>query len=30
VVDPALIAQQMQAQVLKIGAQNLATPTRKA
>jgi hypothetical protein len=30
VVDPALIAQQMQAQVLKIGASNLATPTRKA
>lgn len=30
VVDPALIAQQMQAQVLKIGAHNLATPTRTA
>ena len=30
VVDPALIAQQMQAQVLKIGAHNLATPARKA
>jgi predicted regulator of Ras-like GTPase activity (Roadblock/LC7/MglB family) len=30
VVDPALIAQQMQAQVLKIGAANLATPPRQA
>ena len=29
VVDPALIAQQMQAQVLKIGAPNLATPVRE-
>ena len=29
VVDPALIAQQMQAQVLKIGAPNLSTPVRE-
>lgn len=29
VVDPALIAQQMQAQVLKMGAPNLATPVRE-
>lgn len=29
VVDPALIAQQMQAQVLKIGAPNLGTPVRE-
>ncbi len=29
VIDPALIAQQMQAQVLKIGAQNLSTPARQ-
>lgn len=28
-VDPALIAQQMQAQVLKIGEANLATPLRE-
>jgi hypothetical protein len=30
VVDPALIAQQMQAQVLKIGAPNLGTPARES
>jgi hypothetical protein len=29
VVDPALIAQQMQAQVLKIVASTLGTPTRQ-
>jgi hypothetical protein len=29
VVDPGLIAQQMQAQVLKIGAPTLGTPTRE-
>ena len=29
VVDPGLIAQQMQAQVLKIGAPNLSTPVRE-
>ncbi|MCL2585734.1 MAG: roadblock/LC7 domain-containing protein [Streptosporangiales bacterium] len=28
-VDPGLIAQQMQAQVLKLGAATLATPTRE-
>ena len=28
VVDPALIGQQMQAQILKIGQRNLATPPR--
>lgn len=28
VVDPALIGQQMQAQILKIGQHNLATPPR--
>ncbi|HVT70948.1 MAG TPA: roadblock/LC7 domain-containing protein [Trebonia sp.] len=27
-IDPALIAQQMQAQVLKIGSANLSTPAR--
>jgi len=30
VVDPALIAQQMQAQVLKIGAPSLGTPARES
>jgi predicted regulator of Ras-like GTPase activity (Roadblock/LC7/MglB family) len=30
VIDPALIAQQMQAQVLVIGERTLATPTRGA
>ena len=29
-VDPALIAQQMQAQVLKIGAPNFGTPARES
>ena len=28
VIDPALIAQQMQAQVLLIGERTLSTPTR--
>jgi predicted regulator of Ras-like GTPase activity (Roadblock/LC7/MglB family) len=30
VVDPALIGQQMQAQVVKIGQRNLATPPRRS
>ena len=30
VVDPALIGQQMQAQVVKIGHRNLATPPRRS
>jgi predicted regulator of Ras-like GTPase activity (Roadblock/LC7/MglB family) len=30
VVDPRLIAQQMQAQVIKIGARNFSTPARGA